>query len=163
MSLLLLSPLLMGSIGFRQNFDSRILASHNRERAKLGAQPLVWNGDLSAKAKVWADHLAKTGKFEHSPDELGAAPVGENLWMGTAGYYQPESMVGLWIDEKQYFKPGVFPNNSRTGNIEDVGHYTQLVWGRTYEVGCALSSNRSDEYLVCRYRQAGNVMGEQPI
>ena len=141
-------------------FVTRILASHNAERANVGAPPMNWNASLAADAQVWADHLAQTGRFEHSPQPPREHAVGENLWMGTAHAYSFEEMVGGWIDERKDFVDGIFPNVSRTGNWEDVGHYTQLIWADTQEVGCALSSNGADEYLVCRYAKAGNWFGE---
>jgi len=156
------APMLMGALGPGQNFENRVLAAHNRERNAIGVQPLQWSPELAAESKLWAQYLARTGKFEHSPDDPHD-PEGENLWAGTVGYYQPEAMVGLWIREKADFKPGVFPNNSRSGNIESVGHYTQLIWANTEEVGCALESGRSEDFLVCRYKRPGNVTGEQPI
>jgi len=71
-------------------------------------------------------------------------------------------MVGLWVAEKRDFKPGVFPANSRTGDVEAVGHYTQLVWRRSSAVGCALAHGRAEDFLVCRYSTAGNVVGQLP-
>ena len=57
------------------------------------------------------------------------------------------------------FRPGVFPDVSRTGRWSDVGHYTQIIWPETQEVGCATALNASHEVLVCRYWPAGNVIG----
>ena len=85
--------------------------------------------------------------------------VGENLWMGTHGAFGPEAMVGGWASEKRLFVPGIFPNNSRSGNWSDVGHYTQMVWPTTLRVGCALASTPRTDYLVCRYALAGNIDG----
>jgi hypothetical protein len=68
-------------------------------------------------------------------------------------------MVGNWASERRYFVPGTFPNNSRSGNWEDIGHYTQMIWPTTTHVGCALASNATTDYLVCRYSPAGNVDG----
>ncbi|MEO7787879.1 MAG: CAP domain-containing protein [Sphingomicrobium sp.] len=149
----------MGGLGLRQDFDTRLLAAQNRERAALGVPPLKWNPALAVGAQSWAKHLARTGRFEHSPDDPAAEPEGENLWAGSVGQYPPESMIGLWIAEKRDFKPGVFPNNSRSGRVESVSHYTQLVWADTHEVGCALERGTSEDILVCRYAQAGNVIG----
>lgn len=160
--LALSATLLIGALGPRQNFDERILAAHNREREALGERPLHWDPALAAEAEQWAQQLARSGRFEHSPDDA-SEPEGENLWEGTAGYYQPESMVGLWISEKRDFKPGVFPDNSRSGDVEAVGHYTQLIWAATTDVGCGLASGKSDDILVCRYKQAGNVIGQRPV
>lgn len=161
--MVLLTPLLLGAIGPRANLESRLVAAHNRERAALGVAPLQWDEQLATGAKVWANYLAKKGLFQHSPDEFGKQPIGENIWGGTPGRFSPERMVGLWIAEKDYFKRGVFPASSTTGRVEDVSHYTQVVWRDSRRVGCGISSGLSQEILVCRYSSAGNVMGKEPF
>jgi hypothetical protein len=165
-SLLLLcvaSPALIGSVGLRTNFEGRLLAAHNRERAALGVPALQWSDALAADAQRWATELGRAGRFEHSPDEPGAEPQGENLWAGTRGHYAPEAMVGLWIAEKKHFQPGLFPSNSRTGRVQDVSHYTQLAWRESGAIGCALAQGPREDVLVCRYSQAGNVIGRRPF
>jgi hypothetical protein len=161
-ALLLSSPLLVGGTAVRADFNERLLAAHNAERAAMGVPPLAWNDDLAKEARAWANELAATGRFEHSPDESTAEPEGENLWAGTPRAFSPEAMVGLWVAEKKDYRPGVFPNNSRSGDVENVGHYTQLIWRGSGQVGCATAVGRSEEFLVCRYSQAGNVYGERP-
>jgi uncharacterized protein YkwD len=146
----------------QQVFDDRVLAAQNQERQGLGLVPLRWNPALAHAAKHWADYLASTGRFEHAPENR-SAPEGENLWAGTKGYYTPEAMVDAWIREKKFFRPGTFPDNSITGRVEDVGHYTQLVWRATTQVGCAQARSRSEDILVCRYAEAGNYRGEVPF
>ena len=158
-----LSVPLVGSTGLGTNFDSRILAAHNRERSAAGIQQLGWSDELAADAASWADTLADMDDLEHAEDEDENDPQGENLWLGTRAAYSPEEMVGMWIEEKRHFQQGVFPNNSRTGNLEDVGHYTQLMWRDTASVGCARRGNEENEILVCRYSTAGNVIGERPF
>jgi hypothetical protein len=155
---------MISGVGPRQNFEERLLAAHNRERDAMGVEALRWDPALARSARDWARYLARSGKFEHSPDSPWYSdPEGENLWAGSVGYYQPEAMVGLWTAEKRDFKTGVFPNNSRDGNVESVSHYTQLIWSRTGAVGCALEPNGKEDVLVCRYSQAGNVLGQRPI
>jgi hypothetical protein len=162
LAVLLCSPLLMGGTNFRADFNQRLLAAHNAERAAIGVAPLQWNAKLAADARAWADNLAATGRFEHSPDEPGTEPQGENLWAGTPRAFSPEAMVGLWVAEKKDYRPGVFPNISRSGDVENVGHYTQLIWRASGQVGCATAVGKREEFLVCRYSQAGNVYGERP-
>jgi hypothetical protein len=158
------SVLLQGGTDLHQNLELRVLAAHNRERSAAGIGALEWDDDLAADAAEWGAHLRRLGYLEHYPDDPeDEDPQGENLWAGTSGYYSPEAMVGLWIDEKKSFRPGVFPANSRTGNLEDVGHYTQLMWRSTRRVGCAKTSNGRDDFLVCRYSEGGNVIGERPF
>lgn len=156
------AALLSGATSASGGFDQRVLTAHNAERAALGLPPLRWNANLAVDAQRWANHLAATNRFEHAPDEKGE-PQGENLWAGTRGYFSPEAMVNAWIREKRYFRPGPFPYNSTTGDVEDVGHYTQLVWRETGEVGCARAANQGEDFLVCRYSQAGNYIGERPF
>ena len=145
-----------------QNFAGRLLAVHNRERAQHDLPPMRWNPFLAESARQWAMHLAASGRFEHAPAGLRQAQ-GENLWAGTKYAYSLEEMVDAWAEEKRYFKPGLFPHNSITGRVSDVGHYTQLVWRVTHEVGCATAAGLEEEVLVCRYGQPGNFIGKEPF
>ncbi len=79
--------------------------------------------------------------------------------MGTRGAYSYADMVRLWVEEGRQFRPGRFPNVSRTGSVWHVGHYTQIIWPTSRRVGCATASNRTNDYLVCRYFPAGNIVG----
>lgn len=142
-------------------FARQVLAEHNLERSRTGVPPLAWSDDLADEAQAWAQKLAREGWLRHASDaENGGA--GENLWMGTAGYYAPDAMVGAFVEERQYFKRGTFPDVSQTGNWQDVGHYTQVIWRDTREVGCAIARGAGNDFLVCRYWPAGNWMGELP-
>ena len=159
-----LSMLLQGSVGLRSNLDQRLLAAHNRERAAAGIPALHWNRALAADAAAWGAELTELGGLEHAPQDPYDPDVqGENLFAGTRGHFAPEAMVGMWIEEKEHFQPGIFPDNSRTGDYADVGHYTQLMWRDTRQVGCAVVPGDELDYLVCRYSAAGNVEGERPF
>jgi len=160
--LLLAAPGLLGTVDGPSDFDRRVLASHNAERAALGLAPLRWNAGLADDAGAWAEQLAATGRFEHSPDAWRQS-AGENIWGGTPGRFTPEGMVGLWLSEKRYFKPGVFPANSVSGDPGDVSHYTQVIWRETSDVGCALARGESEDILVCRYSRPGNVRGQSAL
>lgn len=163
-ALTLASPFVQGATDLQTNTEARLLAGHNRERANLGIAPLKWDDALAQDAARWAQHLVQVGYLEHSEDAPGDPdPQGENLWAGTRGYYGPDQMVGLWVAEKKDFKPGIFPNNSTTGDLDDVGHYTQVAWRSSKAVGCAIARGRRDDFLVCRYSEGGNVIGERPF
>lgn len=140
-----------------------MMRAHNEARTKVGAPDLVWNAELAKDAAVYADVMVRSGKFAHDP-QVGRNPKqGENLWMGTREAYSYGDMAGAWVDEDRYYKRGLFPNNSTTGRWGDVGHYTQIIWPTTQRVGCALASSRNDDYLVCRYSPAGNIVGRDPL
>lgn len=156
-------PMLLGAQSHVGSADSRLLDAHNRERAALGLPALRWNSQLAQGAAQWSQKLAAANRMEHSPTAVGGSGHGENLWMGTAGHFAPEAMVGSWIAEKADFTRGTFPKVSRTGSWTDVGHYTQMVWRDTREVGCAIGRGTKADVLVCRYSAPGNIMGRAPF
>jgi len=136
---------------------------HNAARREVRAPPLEWDVELVASARKYAEKLAKTNRFEHDPNNRGQAAEGENLWMGTRNAFSHDEMVNGWINERKDFKPGVFPDNSRTDNWGDIGHYTQIIWPTTTRIGCALAANQRSDYLVCRYSPGGNIVGRDPL
>jgi Cysteine-rich secretory protein family len=150
---------LQSAVG-RSNFSKAMLDGHNAERAKLQLAELQWDVQLAADAKAWAEQLAASNSFEHAHDEVQTKKQGENLWMGTADGFRYPEMLDFWLGERMHAKSGRFPDVSKTGNWMDVAHYTQIVWPTTKRVGCALVKNTSDEFLVCRYFPAGNIVGE---
>lgn len=138
---------------------ARLLAIHNRERAQVGAPPLAWSDRLAADAAAYAPQLVALGGLEHSDNE-SRPDAGENLAMGTAGHYSPEDLTQLWVDERSGFPGGGIYPEPDEDDWSDIGHYTQMVWSATREVGCAAVSGGGNLYLVCRYAPAGNVIGE---
>ena len=138
----------------------RLLALHNRERSEAGVPPLSWDARLAADSAAYGPQLARLGRLAHSPRESRPGQ-GENLWMGTAGAFSVEEMVGGWAGERRLFRPGIFPDVSSSGHWADVAHYTQMIWPGTTSVGCALHRASGSDFLICRYAPAGNVVGQR--
>lgn len=135
-----------------------ILAIHNRERAAVGVPPLVWDPTLATAAASYGPALAALGRLTHSPRESRPGQR-ENLAMGSVGHFGVGDLVGFWVEEKQHFQPGTFPDVSRTGDWKDVAHYTQMIWKSTTNVGCAIQPAGDRQYLICRYTPPGNADG----
>jgi hypothetical protein len=138
-----------------------MMNGHNAARAAVGVPALAWSDTLATTARAYAEQMARTGRFEHAPQPHDMTREGENLWTGTRYAYAYPEMIGHWVAEKRDFINGVTPAFSRTGKWEDVAHYTQIVWRNTTQVGCAIASNATDDYLVSRYSPPGNVVGER--
>lgn len=145
---------LPASVSADPNDTAELLAAHNAYRASLGLPPLRWSDELAANAQTWADHLADIGQLVHSGS-------GQNLAMATAGTESLTQLVDLWGSEQANFTDGYFPDVSSTGNWMDVGHYSQIIWKDTTEVGCGVAENNGLDVLVCDYDPPGNVMGER--
>jgi Cysteine-rich secretory protein family len=164
-SILLAATLLLstGPVGAQQlegatgDLAMRLLAAHNQERALVGAPPLEWDSKLAADAASYGPVLATLRHLVHSPRD-SRPNERENLAMAWHGTLSPEQLVDMWTREKRLLEPGLFPDVSRTGNWEDVAHYTQMVWPTTTHVGCAIFAADWD-YLICRYSPPGNKDG----
>ena len=65
------------------------------------------------------------------------------------------------VKEKKDWHGGVLTPE----NWSQTGHYTQMVWKNTQEVGCGTGSGDGHPFniLVCRYSPAGNFMGQAPF
>jgi hypothetical protein len=136
----------------------RIVAIHNQVRAAAGSPPIYWDGGLALAADRYAAELARTGRWGHSAPATRLGQ-GENLWMGTRGAFNLDQMLGTWVAEGRAFRPGRFPDVSRSGSWKDVGHFTQTIWPGSLRIGCASRSSARFDYFVCRYWPAGNVAG----
>jgi hypothetical protein len=137
----------------------QMLAVHNAARADVGAPPLQWDDSLARSAASYGPRLASLGRLVHSPREDRPGQR-ENLAMDLDWRGTPESMAAMWVDEKSLFKPGTFPEVTRSGRWEDVAHYTQMIWPTTTHVGCALHDGGGWRYLICRYSPPGNADGK---
>ena len=132
-----------------------ILKYHNKIRAKVNIKPLIWSNKLAQYAKNWVSNLANNGcKLQHSSD----SNYGENLFMGTLGHYTVIDGIKSWEKEKVDYS-GVALNSA---NWRKTGHYTQIVWHNTTELGCAKTACNNNLIMVCNYNPAGNYMGQKP-
>uniref|UniRef100_A0A8D3E0B1 SCP domain-containing protein n=1 Tax=Scophthalmus maximus TaxID=52904 RepID=A0A8D3E0B1_SCOMX len=136
---------------------TQIVNKHNDLRRSV--QPtasnmlqMSWNREAAANAQRWAN----TCSMNHSPDTSGC---GENLYMSS---YQSSwsDAIQSWYDEVKDWRYGM---GSVNGGV--VGHYTQLVWYRSNQVGCAMAScpNAAYKYFyVCHYCPPGNYQYARP-
>jgi pathogenesis-related protein 1 len=136
------------------SIEKEMLDTQNAVRARVGVPPLTWSGKLARVAQEWADRLAKEGAFRHRPN----SPWGQNLSDVTGTEYVPQQIVNGWAGEAKDFD--VAANQRKEGRM--CGHYTQLVWRDTKQVGCAVARGGNREVWVCEYSPPGNYVGMRP-
>ncbi|GAA5916645.1 hypothetical protein JCM6882_001569 [Rhodosporidiobolus microsporus] len=132
-------------------FIQECLTAHNDFRATHHADPLVWNETLADAASRWIDVC----KWEHSEGSLLPSGYGENLF-GVAPVKedaQPDAAGGIkgWNDEVN-----MYTFDPPTGFTKETGHFTQVVWKGTQQLGCAMrpckglfKAGEFGNYLVC--------------
>jgi len=137
-----------------------LLRLHNKVRADVGVRPVTWSKKLAIYAQEWANHVASTNcKLTHRPTSgKWKQEYGENLVMRTGGSYGVADAVKEWQSEKQYYR-GQTLNPS---NWYDSGHYTQMVWKNSEEMGCAKVECNGNIIVVCNYDPPGNILGQKP-
>lgn len=134
-----------GPYTLNKTFAVAILDETNRKRKLHGAQLLAWNNTLFSYAQRYAAKYDCSGILAH----LGGA-YGENIALG----YTVTGSVDAWYEEGEGFPYG-------TESIYN--HFTALVWNSTSQMGCATKYCNAiwNNYIVCSYYPAGNVVGEE--
>jgi uncharacterized protein YkwD len=128
----------------------QLLDHHNRYRAQHCAAPLTWSPKLAEAAQLWANQLkAKGCAFEHS-----GGPTGENLAAGTSGALDARATVAMWYDEIKGY------SFQQPGFSMQTGHFTQVVWRGTTQLGCGMSQCKGMDLWVCEYDPPGNWEGQ---
>ncbi len=138
-----------------RGWTSQMLNAHNAWRRRHNVPALKWSPKLAACAQQWAENLARSNSFRHRTD----GRYGENLATASGQHLTPDRVVGMWGNEAQYYD---YRSNSCMSG-EMCGHFTQLVWRGTKEVGCGMSRNDQREVWVCNYNPPGNIVGQKPF
>ena len=129
-----------------------MLVAQDAVRDRVGTAPLKWSAQLASVAQQWADRLIENGQFVHSHNPK----YGENLYEIEGAAATPAEVVRRWAGEVRDYD---YRSNSCHGVC---GHYTQIVWGDTREVGCAVARAGGREVWVCEYDPPGNWVGHKP-
>nr|XP_043622432.1 pathogenesis-related leaf protein 4-like [Erigeron canadensis] len=136
-----------------QNSPQDYLDTHNSARANVGVKNMIWNTSVAAYAQNYANQRILDCNLVHSN-----GPFGENLAKGD-GTFTGTAAVNLWIDEKYYYD---HMTNTCVGG-HACGHYTQVVWRDSFQLGCARVQCISGwSFVICSYYPSGNYIGETP-
>jgi uncharacterized protein YkwD len=132
----------------------QFIEEHQKWRAEVKSEPLMWSVNIQKKAEDYALQLAKLGRLKHSNSSLG-----ENLYWFSGQTFSPSDATDSWGAEKSLYKPGTKISNT---NYHDFGHYTQMIWHKTTELGCGVAQSQHGTFVVCQYNPPGNFIGEMP-
>ena len=148
---------------------SEVVDTHNRLRAKESAsnmEHMTWSVFLANLAAGWSNECV----WKHGNPPAGKNPphkhVTQNLWASNGNSVNlTAAITGSWYNEKKHY-------DYDSGHCKKVcGHYTQVVWAASVQVGCAyrrcnplkgLCDKRACMILVCNYGPPGNYVGAKP-
>ncbi|XP_035675323.1 glioma pathogenesis-related protein 1-like [Branchiostoma floridae] len=146
-----------------------IVHLHNQVRAGVSPSAsnmkyMSWNAGLAEKAQEYAEQC----KGGHNPDLSFIGPgyttVGENIYITTADQLNWFDAIGNWADEVGDYD--IYNDTCKEQKV--CGHYTQVVWADSYQLGCGVTkcasvAGMNDAILViCNYGPRGNFIGRRP-
>ena len=148
-----------------------IVVAHNAVRERVthpeptpALPPMRWSESLAATADCYARDLASRDcSLVHS-----ASPYGENLAWFAGREPTAEDVVEAWASERSCYSFGTFMGTDACSSECDrsggCGHYTQIAWRQSTEVGCgyATCKDGAGEVWVCNYDPPGNFVGDLP-
>ncbi|XP_038901719.1 STS14 protein [Benincasa hispida] len=137
---------------------SEYLEAHNRARAEVGVEPLQWSQNLANLT----DRLVRFQRNQKGCGfaELSGSRYGGNQMWARGQILTPRAAVEGWVKEKAFYN---HTSNTCVGD-HHCGVYTQVVWRKSAEVGCAQATCRKEgiSLTICFYNPPGNVVGESP-
>lgn len=107
-------------------------------------------------SQSWAETLAREDRFAYRPN----SSHGENiycLWSSDRNVKaNARSVCRSWYDE---IREHIFATEPK--GAFRAGHFTQMVWKESKELGVGVAKTRKGKVLVvCNYSPRGNVVGQ---
>uniref|UniRef100_A0AAG5DD05 SCP domain-containing protein n=1 Tax=Anopheles atroparvus TaxID=41427 RepID=A0AAG5DD05_ANOAO len=145
-----------GSATLYTEFQRECLKAHNEYRRRHGVLPLKLSTRLCRYADEWAKVIAARGVLVHRSN----SQYGENIFcswsspnivsVGVSG----QEPVEHWYSEIDLHIFGKEPATLKTG------HFTQVIWKDSRELGVGVARNRSGQvFVVANYDPPGNYIG----
>ncbi|CAG5918404.1 unnamed protein product [Menidia menidia] len=135
-----------------ESFKKVFLDTHNAYRKMHHAPPLTLNSEMSAKAQKWADKMLEKKSLTHSETNDG-----ENVYYMSSSQDMKltgKEAVDSWYGEIKDYK------FSQPGFQSNTGHFTQVVWKDSKELGVGMATDGKYFFVVGQYRPAGNFTNE---
>ena len=127
-------------------FGKQALDAHNRYRAAHQAPPLSWSSVLARDAENWAKQIAREGRLPHDD-----CKDGENVFMVFGREIDGSDAVDSWYREVEKY------NFNKGGHQSNTGHFTQVVWKESRELGIGQAKSVDGKvFVVARYKPEGN-------
>lgn len=138
-------------------FQAEMLNQHNIARSKHGAPQMRLSDELNRNAVQTAENSARFGSLTQSNNRNN---IGENLGalLGGGNLKRCADMAiqvfNMWYkgEESYDYNAARFSTSS--------GLFTQVVWAASTQLGCGVACKNTYCYMVCNYRDHGNVVGQ---
>jgi uncharacterized protein YkwD len=143
------------------------LKRHNYYRKHHQVGPMYLTAKLNEYSQKYAETLAEINEMEHSTNDQLYKIYGD--WTGENLYTYWTSISNLTLtgaDAVDSWYKEIFDYDFKkcdTKNGKAIGHFTQLVWKGSTQLGIGVAKNKKNNvYVVANYHKGGNVVGNYP-
>ncbi len=152
----------------------KMVKAHNEVREVVGSPKVKWSKMLETKAEGQLKILYRMGctmrHFGGGENLFWASALqsfqpkkaaGQSVWQRSPQKISENDVVAKWADERIWYSS--HDNTCHAPEGKSCGHFTQIVWRKTTEIGCgrAICDDNSQIWL-CIYFPVGNIEGETP-
>ncbi|KAL3526708.1 hypothetical protein ACH5RR_011364 [Cinchona calisaya] len=140
------------------NAAEEYLETHNKARSVVGVSPLKWSLALAKSASLMTRY--QRDRKNCSFANLTTNKYGGNQLLADGLVITPRRVVEYWVADWVFYN---YANNTCYSGFS-CGAYTQVVWNKSQELGCAQARCVKDQasLTICFYYPPGNIKGERP-
>jgi len=148
-------------------YEEIVVYHHNIHRANHSADAITWSDSLASSAA----EVAASCVYAHNVTAAGGG-YGQNIAAGVESNNVSAIITDLFYNgEVNYFNGLYGEAQPDMTNFEHWGHFSQIVWKGTSQVGCAtqdctsgglanVGSDVAPYFTVCNYEAPGNYANE---
>ncbi|CAL4137216.1 unnamed protein product, partial [Meganyctiphanes norvegica] len=145
----------------KYRIQKRLVQYHNFFRSKVKPEAanmlaLHWSKEAAEDAQRWADACQLLiHDSTHGREVEAYGPCGQNIFVATHQVPWFFAVKTWWLEKDNFTYGG-------KNDLFVIGHYTQMVWHSTHEVGCGLAycpgAVRPFYNYVCNYCPMGDIL-----
>ena len=111
------------------------------------------NKDLCKIAKDYAEKILQSNSVTYSFGKYKGNDMGENIFTCQGTEATGEMATNDWYNEAKI-------HDFKKDWQKDTGHFTQMVWKDTKEVGFGVANKGNTYFVVANYYPPGNFLGQ---
>ena len=142
-------------------FYNALVSRHNTLRKKHSAGALTKLTAIAKLAQNTANGCKKAKNLVHSGTSYKGKWMGQNLFV-SSGVPTGAEVANDWYSEISDYNFSIWKPKSAS---KVTGHFTQLVWIGSKQIGCAVATGewagyKPSYFVCCNYFPGGNVQGQ---
>ncbi|XP_065157178.1 uncharacterized protein [Atheta coriaria] len=138
-----------------EQFQTECLQDHNMYRRRHGVTPLKLNKQMCKSCLDHATFLLKKNNLQHSSNKK----YGENIYFISSPSLNPNTDIKGSEPVDMWYREVKKHDFTKEPTLLSTGHFTQVVWKESQELGVAFVAAKGKLVVVAQYYPPGNIIG----